>query len=160
MNRSERSAPIGAAYIEGVYRYTLLRRWNESEPNVLIIGLNPSTATAINDDPTVRRCIAYARSWGFGSVAIGNLFAYRATDPQRLFRARDPVGPKNDEFLRAMAAEASMVVAAWGNRGVYLNRSEVVQAMFPRLHCLGLTKEKQPRHPLFLPKSLQLQEWR
>ena len=160
MKRSERSAPIGAAYIEGVYRYTLLRRWNESEPNVLIIGLNPSTATAISDDPTVRRCMAYARSWGFGSVAIGNLFAYRATDPQRLFRARDPVGPKNDEFLRAMAAEASMVVAAWGNRGVYLNRSEVVQAMFPRLHCLRLTQERQPGHPLFLLKSLRPQQWR
>ena len=160
MKRNERPTPIGAAYIEGVYRYTLLRRWNESEPNVLIIALNPSTATAINDDPTVRRCIAYARSWGFGSVTIGNLFAYRATDPQRLFRARDPVGPKKDEFLRAMAAKASIVVSAWGNRGVYLGRAEVVQAMFPRLHCMRLTRERQPGHPLFLPKSLQPQQWR
>lgn len=157
--QSERSAPVGAAHIDGVYRYALFRCWNKSKPHVLFIALNPSTATAINDDPTVRRCMAYARSWGFGGLAIGNLFAYRARDPRRLFLARDPVGPKNDDFLRALAANASTVVAAWGNGGVYLDRAAAVRAMLSRLHYLRLTQRGQPAHPLYLPKSVWPRQW-
>ncbi len=86
---------------------------------------------------------------------MANLFAYRATKPQRLRAVPDPVGPENDEWLGKLAQECGLVVAAWGNHGAYRERAQQVRAMFSELYCLGLTKKGQPKHPLYLPKSLK-----
>ncbi len=115
--------------------------------------LNPSTADAAADDPTIRRCIGFARAWGFGALEVVNLFAYRATRPADLFAADDPVGPRNDRFVRAAARSAAMVVAAWGVHGTRRGRDADVLAtlrILGSVHCLGTTKRGQPRHPLFV----------
>src|SRR5262245_38555366 len=85
------------------YRYSLTRIWDAERPNVMFVGLNPSTADDQVDDPTVRRCIGFARKWRFGGMIIVNLFAYRSTDPNRLQEILDPVGPENDEHIAATA---------------------------------------------------------
>jgi len=93
-------------------------------------------------------------------MRIANLFAYRARETEELLRARDPVGPKNDEILLAMAAGADVVIAAWGNQGAYLGRATVVRSMLPHLYYLRLTRRGQPAHPLYLPRALRPQLWR
>ena len=134
----------------GQYRYRLSRSWLMGEGTVLFIMLNPSTADAETDDPTIRRCIGFARRWGFRALAVGNLFALRATDPRELKRVADPVGPDNDEHLLAMAEAAAATIAAWGQFGVYLQRERHVRQMIGGLEHLGLTKQGYPRHPLYL----------
>lgn len=143
------------------FRYTLWRRWDDDGPMVMIIGLNPSTADAHRNDPTIRRCIRFARDWGAGGLIVTNLFAYRATYPTELKAAPDPVGPRNDLWIRYMAAQAGIIVAAWGNHGSWLGRSEQLCPMLAgRLYCLRLTKAGQPAHPLYLPADLKPVEWR
>lgn len=145
----ERGALFDAS---GVYRYRLTRVWTPDAPRVVFVMLNPSTADAVRDDPTIRRCIGLARSWGYGRLEVVNLFAYRSSAPKTLLVARDPIGPENDDYLRQAAAEAALVVAAWGNVGALMERDRVVLDMLaPRsLHCLGLTLRGQPRHPLYV----------
>jgi hypothetical protein len=137
------------------YRYALWRTWDESKPFAMFVGLNPSTADEIEDDPTIRRCINFASSWGFGGLCMTNLFAYRATDPNAMFAEKDPVGPENDKWIISLAKEAGILVAAWGNDGVYLGRSKQVQKILPPLHCLKLNKSGEPSHPLYLPGTTQ-----
>ena len=132
------------------YRYTLERRWATRGPTVVFIGLNPSTADERTDDPTVRRCVGFARDWGFAGVVLVNLFALRSTDPALLLTDRDPIGPDNDHWIRSSLRAAAMVVAAWGVRGGLLDRDAAVAAIAGDLHCLGLTKAGHPRHPLYL----------
>lgn len=143
----------GSASISGCgsYRYCLLREWDVARPAVLFIGLNPSTATGAIDDPTIRRCVRFAKDWGFGSLVMANLFAYRSADPAVLTSVRDPVGPKNDWWLSTLRGRAELVVAAWGGHGDLMSRNLAVMSAFPYLHCLGLTKGGHPRHPLYLP---------
>ncbi len=161
------------------YRYSLWRDWSEQlkqpgiffteDPHlayypgtpdkyVMFVGLNPSVADENKNDRTVARCIGYAQSWGFGAMAMSNLFAYVATNPQDMKRQADPVGSDNDVALVDAAMGASLVVAAWGTDGGYRNRAEAVLALFKRegvvLHCLKKTSEGFPAHPLYLPKSL------
>ncbi len=135
------------------YRYSLWRVWDSSRPYAMIIGLNPSTADETEDDPTIRRCIQYARDWGYGGLCMANLFAYRATAPEVMFAAEDPIGPDNDKWLRELAAQAGVVVGAWGNSGTFRNRSLDIRRMFPSLKCLKLNASGEPAHPLYLPKS-------
>lgn len=137
------------------WRYSLFRIWDDSIRPVAFIGLNPSTADEENDDPTVRRCINYARAWGAGGLVMLNAFAYRATDPRDMKAARDPVGPDNDKALAFNAKAASLVVAAWGVHGAFMDRGEAVRRLVPGLHCLGVTKEGFPKHPLYLRKDLK-----
>ena len=139
----------------GMYRYALRRRWSPG-PSIMFVMLNPSTADAHQDDPTIRRCIGFAQLWGYGSLAVGNLFAFRATFPQKLKRCAEPIGPENDHWLTALASEADTLVAAWGNHGRLLGRSLEVSAMLPSLMRLGLTQRGEPKHPLYLPKSTKL----
>ena len=139
---------------DGLYRYRLWRIWDTSLPSLLFVMLNPSTADAEQDDPTIRRCINYAKSWGYGKLTVGNLFALRSTDPTMLYQAPDPIGPENDRILQALHAEASMTLAAWGAHGEYLARGAAVRCVLAPLHCLALTAKGQPRHPLYLPKTL------
>lgn len=139
----------------GAYRYRLWREWDAALPSVTFVMLNPSTADAERDDPTIRRCIGFARSWGFGQLEVLNICAYRATDPRRLFAAKDPVGPENASHLRAATENAAMIVAAWGNHGRGLN-----WPLFRGcVHNLGLTKLGQPRHPLRILAETQPLAW-
>jgi hypothetical protein len=142
----------------GRYRYALWRRWADG-PQVLFVMLNPSTADARRDDPTIRRCIDFARRWGFGSLAVGNLFAYRTPFPHALRRAEAPVGPRNDRWLRRLAAQSARVVAAWGDDGAWLDRDRAVRRLLPGLHALGFTKAGRPRHPLYLPAAARPLRW-
>jgi hypothetical protein len=120
----------------------------------MIVGLNPSTADEVTDDPTLTRCINFAKSWGYGGVCMTNLFAYRATDPKVMKSQRDPIGAENDFWLHKLANDAGIVVAAWGNDGSYLNRSNMVVEMLPNLHYLKMNKSGEPAHPLYLKADL------
>lgn len=138
------------------YRYALWRRWSDA-PHLLFIMLNPSTADESQDDPTIRRCISFARQWGYGGITVANLFALRSPYPSALREANDPIGPENDQWLKKLAGQSGAVVGAWGNQGAYLQRGEVVVAMFPNMQCLGITKLRQPRHPLYVAADTELQ---
>jgi hypothetical protein len=136
------------------YRYTLWREYDMFNPSyVMFIGLNPSTADEVQDDPTIRRCIGYAKDWGYGALCMMNLFAFRATDPRVMKSAKDPVGPENDAWLARCARDAGLVVAAWGAHGSYRDRDEEVLKLIDNVMCLGKTKEGYPRHPLYLKRT-------
>ena len=140
---------------DGLYRYELTRTWQPEAYRLWFIMLNPSTADATIDDPTIRRCIGFAQRFRYGGVGVMNLYAYRATKPADLWKAADPVGPENDDRLGAMLAARSYfnvpTVAAWG-ANAKPERVAQVLAMpgAHRLMSLGLTKAGQPRHPLYL----------
>jgi hypothetical protein len=143
----------------GRYRYSLRRTWDSALPRVAFIMLNPSTADGRADDPTIRRCIGFARRWGYGSLIVVNLFAYRTPSPAVLARASGPVGPDNDRHLRAAWSRSAAIVAAWGVHGSLLGRDLAVMALLARgrkpLLCLGTTQDGHPRHPLYLPADVQ-----
>ncbi len=138
------------------YRYRLTREWDQEKPKVLFVGLNPSTADETEDDATIRRCIGFAKRWGFGAILVGNLFGIRSKSPATIYSAKDPVGPQNDEALLNMAQEATLIVAAWGNNGGYRNRSTDVKKLFPHMKCLGKNKTGEPKHPLYVPSNQDL----
>lgn len=137
------------------FRYTLWRIWGDSSDYAMFVGLNPSTADENEDDPTIRRCIAFARNWGYSGLCMTNLFAFRATKPADMMNADDPIGPDNDKWLCDMASQAAIVVAAWGIHGTFADRHRTVSQLLPRLHYLRLTKHGHPRHPLYLPRTLR-----
>lgn len=138
------------------YRYALWRIWDESKPAVMFVCLNPSTADEVEDDPTIRRCIGFARSWGYGALCVANLFAFRSTNPSVIFSEKDPVGQENDNWLLSLAKDSEIVVAAWGNQGAYLGRSKEVLKLLSTVYCLKLNKSGEPAHPLYQPASAQL----
>lgn len=143
----------------GRYRYLLTRRWGDG-PAATFVMLNPSTADAATDDPTIRRCIGFAKSWDCGSLNVVNLFAFRATDPRELLAATDPVGPRNDAFLHSYLPDG---VAAWGAHKMASTRARGVVRAFVRsspLWCLGVTKDGHPRHPLYVRADAPLILWR
>lgn len=145
------------------YRYSLWRCWGPAQPRLLIVGLNPSTADAAHNDPTIRRCIGFAKSWGYGSVTVTNLFALRSPYPKALRAAADPVGPETDAWIGRLVAEADLCLVAWGNGGKLLGRDRAVGARLARsdrsLVCLGVTKQGQPAHPLYQKKTLKPMSW-
>jgi hypothetical protein len=132
------------------YRYRLWRRWDRTRPLVAFVMLNPSTADARHDDPTIRRCLGFARRWGYGGIEVVNLFAYRATNPTALRKVRDPVGRGNARHIQSALARAALVVLAWGADTQSSRHVSVVRA-----HCLGLTRAGQPRHPLYLRRDVR-----
>lgn len=153
----------GGQLADGPYRYLLWRRWADAD-SVLFVMLNPSTADATRDDPTIRRCHRLARAWGFGAVEIANLFAFRATDPRDLARAEAPVGPDNDAILVDAAGRAAAVVVAWGVHGALGGRDVAVHRLLRRalrrpLLCLGTTRSGAPRHPLYLRRDVRASAW-
>ena len=167
---------------DGRYRYTLERDWTSEQRElevvappgvdvrittasgvvyrdeaVLFVMLNPSTADARFDDPTIRRCVGFARAWGYNRLLVGNLFALRATDPATLLTDPDPVGPANDDWLATLASRATIIVAAWDAAPVARDRGRIVLAGLRTAaptYTLGLTKDGAPRHPLYLPGAL------
>jgi len=165
------------------YRYTLWREWHKGESlpmcrdcadrdgvcydgkkcdrteYVQFIGLNPSTADEVKDDPTIRRCIGFAKAWGYGSLCMTNIFAFRATDPEVMKLESDPVGMGNDTYILNCAKQAGIVVAAWGTHGSHNDREDWVKKMFfdcgIKLYHLGLNSDGSPKHPLYLRKDLK-----
>lgn len=139
----------------GRYRYVLTRHWLRGEGSVAFVMLNPSTADATIDDPTIRRCMGFAQRWGFGSLSVVNLYGLRATDPSALADADDPIGPDNDDWLHETGWTADEVVLAWGAHRFAVKRErEAVELLSrgrgERLKCLGLSANGHPRHPLYL----------
>ena len=143
----------------GNYRYAFWGVWDDSMPLVAFIGLNPTRVDAQRNNPTINRCIGFARAWGYGGVCLVNLFAYLATTPQELMQARDPVGPDNDAWLEEVAGTIPILVAAWGNDGTYLGRSAQVRELIPDLQVLKLNKSGEPAHPLYLKGDLTPVPW-
>ena len=136
-----------------MYRYTLERNWEEGSGMVNFIGLNPSTATDTEDDPTIRRCTSIAKNLGFEGFYMTNLFAARSTDSKNLLNIADPIGKTNNELLLQYAFKSDLVIAMWGNYGTYLNRDRLVKHLVPNLHYFKLTKEHNPHHVLYLSHS-------
>lgn len=149
----------------GRYRYSLLRRWADSGGIVTFVMLNPSTADATQDDPTLRRVMGFARAWNLAGVRVVNLYALRSKDPRDLWTSADPVGPDNDEHLTLAATAAvemgAPLVAAWGSnaRPDRIRRVLTLPAMSVGLTCLETTRAGQPRHPLYLPAALRPRPW-
>lgn len=154
---------------DGVYRYTLTRVWNVALPLAMFVMLNPSTATATESDPTIRRCISFAKREGCGGIIVINLYALRSTDPKNLASHTDPVGPENAKYVQAaLARNPAVVIAAWGAHPYAKQQAHAMatglaaqldqQGM--RLKCLGVTKEGHPRHPLYLGKNTPLTTYR
>lgn len=148
------------------YRYTLWRNWatedllvnagNSSETKaheyLMVIGLNPSTADETKDDPTIRKCIGFAKRWGFGALCMTNLFAWRDTDPAKMKKAENPIGDANNDWLRYCAAYAGMILGAWGRHGEHLKRNQYIRGIVGRdIHCLKVNKDGSPMHPLYVP---------
>ena len=157
------------------YRYTLWREFETSflfdggnkmkDGYVMFIGLNPSTADETKDDPTIRRCIGYAKSWGYGALCMTNLFAWRETDSSKLRLVENPVGADNQHYLLKIASEAALVIAAWGTKGTQrgivqdLTVCQWLKEVGVEIYCLRKTKDGHPEHPLYLPKNLNPQRF-
>lgn len=143
------------------WRYLLWRRWDETKPVANFLMLNPSTADEVKLDPSCTRARLYAERWGYGALIVTNLFGWRATDPDQMKAARDPVGRGNDRAILAAAREAAIVVCAWGNHGAHLARSESVKKLLAKqqLHVLRMNGSGEPAHPLYLPGSLEPARW-
>lgn len=165
----------------GRYRYLLEREWRGThDPKnwrwlgakdgaghglgtpkpVLFVMLNPSTADGTRDDATIRRCVGFAKAWQYEALQVVNLFAYRATNPKEMFKAGDAVhGPRNQEVIEDAAAQAGIIIAAWGAHGSWGEQNEIVRGWLHGrpLYALGMTKDGHPRHPLYLPADAKPQ---
>lgn len=143
----------------GRYRYMLTR--GTGPRRLVFIMLNPSTADAETDDPTIRRCTGFAATLGYTGIIVLNLYAFRATQPAALWSQSDPVGPSNDMYLPALAGDDT-IVCAWG-ANAKPDRVAHVAALLreagARLMCLGTTKSGAPRHPLYVRGDQPLTEW-
>ncbi|KIN75242.1 DUF1643 domain containing protein [Sulfitobacter noctilucae] len=157
-------APSTAVYSTcEAYRYSLTREWDADGRRLTFVMLNPSTATEVQNDPTVERCERRARHLGFGAFRVTNIFAFRATDPREMRRAADPVGPDNDTALTEAVEWADHIIAAWGTHGAHGGRGPEVATLLHRLgkplFHLGLSKAGHPKHPLYLPYAQAPIEW-
>jgi len=151
------------------YRYLLTRTWDASGPRALFVMLNPSTATEVQNDPTVERCERRSRALGFGAFRVTNIFAFRATDPKVMRAQTDPTGPANDDTIVGSAIDwirggDDRVICAWGTHGAHLDRGPAVEALLRQtdrpLWHLGLSKAGHPKHPLYIAYDQQPQLWR
>ncbi len=146
----------------GRYRFSLTRRWAEG-PGLVAVLLNPSTATETADDPTLRRCLARARTLGLPALTVVNLFALCTPDPAALARAADPRGPAPDSLLVDAARQAALVLCGWGNHGLLHGRGATVTGALRAAGIapwhLGLTRRGQPRHPLYVAHRVPLTPW-
>ncbi|HIK45861.1 MAG TPA: DUF1643 domain-containing protein [Leptolyngbyaceae cyanobacterium M65_K2018_010] len=147
----------------GCYRYHLGRHWQAQAPSLAILMLNPSQADHRRDDSTIRRCMCLAQSWGFGSIAVVNLFAYRTAYPRQLAMVADPIGPDNDRALLAAADQADRLLLAWGNGGqLHQRHRQVLNLLAPyrdRWCAIALNRTGQPRHPLYVKADAPLHSW-
>lgn len=163
MTEDERSGAIISDC--GSYRYHLWRRWDETLPTMVWVMMNPSTADASEDDPTIRRCIGFAKREGCGGISVRNVFALRATNPDELLKHHDPFGPDNESHLLAArnCHLMSVLVLGWGAKikrlaWAYQKASACLVMQSPK--CFGTTKGGDPRHPLYLPGNAELIDWK
>lgn len=145
------------------YRYSLTRTWDHAAEKILFIMLNPSTATELQNDPTVERCERRARTLGYGAFQVTNIFAWRDTDPHKMRTAQDPIGAQNDAAIAKGTTWADTILCAWGTHGAHLNRGPQVEATLrglaqPLWH-LGLSKAGHPKHPLYIAYTQTPQKW-
>ena len=157
-------APSVAIYSDcEKYRYALTRVWEPEGQKVLFVMLNPSTATEVQNDPTVERCERRARALGFGAFRVTNIFAFRATDPRVMRAEADPTGPQNDAAISEGAVWADRIICAWGTHGAHLNRGPEVEELLRKtglpLYHLGLSKAGHPKHPLYIGYETQPELW-
>lgn len=155
---------------ESIYRYRLTRAWTWAPDNkgqVCWIMLNPSTATGLGDDRTIRRIVKFSDLWGYSSIVVVNLFAWRAAHPSNMIAAnrmgQDIVGPDNDGWIEDAIEDASLVVCAWGKNGSLLGRSEKVEKLIRSMcepHALLINSGGSPAHPLYIPGDTKLAKWR
>jgi hypothetical protein len=131
------------------YRYALWRKWDAAKPMVMFIGLNPSTANEASDDPTIRRVISFAKTWGYGGVYMLNLFAIVSPYPEVLITASNPLG-NNDAYLSEFGSISKDIVFAWGSFKEAKDRANKVSAMFPNAKALHVNKDGSPKHPLYV----------
>lgn len=144
-------ASQSGAVVIGPYRYLLWRVWNPDLPLLLWILLNPSTADESSNDPTLRRVQGFSQSFGYGGLEVVNLFALRSPDPRALAQIVDPVGPENDRYIRGAVVRATKIIAAWGNyRMLYRRDHWILSQIAGPIFCLGITRNGNPRHPLYL----------
>ena len=145
------------------YRYRLWREWDPNLPKAVFIMLNPSTADATKDDPTVAKCGRYARKWGYGGYYVLNVFAFRSTDPKALYTHPDPIGPDNDKHIVEVTKTAGVVIAAWGNHAKLKGRFQAVRELLAEhnvsLHYLKMNSTGEPSHPLYLKETLTPTPW-
>lgn len=159
ISRSAELSPCGR------YRYLLSRSLATLTGfgTCTFVMLNPSTADHEVDDQTIRQCLGFTQAWGYDRLVVANLFAWRATLPRDMYAAIDPVGMANDEWILRAAIGSARVVCAWGAHGKHRGRglavAERLRTARVRLFHLGLTREGQPRHPLYLARDTALQEW-
>ena len=138
------------------YRYSLTRSWNSADGYVLFIGLNPSIADEKIDDPTLTRCINFAKDWGYGGLIMVNLFAYMSTYPIDLKKVKLPIGNNNNKHILKNHQKSQLTVAAWGNDGHFLKRDKEVLKIICNPMCLNINKSGQPAHPLYQKKDQEL----
>lgn len=154
------------------YRYVLTRELNASiSKSMLAVCLNPSTATAEENDPTVRRLMGYALAWGFGRLTVCNIFAFRGTDPRSLYKTSDPIGPDNDRHIREQALRHDLVLCGWGNHGCQVKSHggdftkrgrdvrQLLESAGVELRVFGLTSKMEPLHPLYLANAMPVIPW-
>ena len=125
------------------YRYVLSRAWDKTKGKVVFIGLNPSTADEMKNDPTITRMINFAKSWNYDKISTCNLFAFRATFPQDLKKALDPIGSENDKLVSEEIKDTDKIILAWGNHGKFNNRSTEILKNIDKnkVHTLGITNQ-------------------
>lgn len=148
--------------VTGRYRYLLWRSWDEQAARVGFVMLNPSRADAVMNDPTIRRCLGFAQSWGFGALEVVNLFAYCTAKRRELRQVADPVGRENDRYLATLPQRVNTLILAWGNDGGLQARDRAVVALWDDqtpVYCLGTTRLGQPKHPLYLRRNAQPVPW-
>jgi hypothetical protein len=134
------------------YRYSFYQKWGESK-SVMFVGLNPSMSDGLN--PTLNKCIRFAKSWGYGSCYVLNLFAYRAPTPRILKATPSPVGLENNRWLLETASKVDKIIFAWGTYGNHLNRDKEVIILLKAGYCLDVTKLGFPKHPLYIKSDTQ-----
>jgi hypothetical protein len=135
-----------------LYRYQLTRIWDEDKPKVLFIMLNPSTADDLEDDPTIRRVVDFAKSWGYGGVYVANLYAFRSTDPKGLKTTSDPIGPENRKHIQELVGSVDRVIYAWGNKK---KEPQWLRELITTPYCIALSTKGIPKHPLYLKGDSQ-----
>ena len=141
------------------YRYSLTRIWDNSKEKLLFIMLNPSTADYRTDDRTIQKIVRFADSWGYGGIYVGNLYAFRSTDPKIMFRLpmEERKGPENEKYLRDLISKTEKVVYAWGNGE---SEPEWLKSLVKKPYVIELSKYGIPKHPLYLRKDSTLKLYR
>ncbi len=140
-----------------IYRYVLIRKWGNNDDNfVNFILLNPSTADEKFDDPTIKACITFAKSWAYDGFYVTNLFAFRATKPKNLKKASDSIGPLNNHYIEEIAKKSKKIVIAWGNHGGFKQRDKEVLQILAKIctpYCIQKLKKGYPKHPLYVKRD-------